>query len=44
MFGDFNSWWGNTVDDVMMGLRNASNIVTSTRYSTAVYSSANSNI
>ena len=44
MFGDFNSWWGNTVDDVMMGLRNASNIATSTRYSTAVYSSANSNI
>ena len=44
MFWDFNSWWWNTVDDVMMGLRNASNIATSTRYSKAVYSSANSNI
>lgn len=44
MFWDFNSWWWNTIDDVMMGLRNASNIATSTRYSKAVYSSANSNI
>ena len=44
IFWDFASWGGNTVDDVMLAIRNASNVANSVRYSTAVYSSSNSNI
>ena len=44
IFWDFASWGWNTVDDVMLAIRNASNIANSVRYSTAVYCSANSNI
>ena len=44
IFWDFNSWWWNTIDDVIMGSRNASSIATNTKYSTWIYCSSNSNI
>ena len=44
IFWDFNSWWWNTIDDVIMGSRNASNIAINTKYSTWIYCSWNSNV
>ena len=44
MFWDFTSWGGNAIDDVIYSIRNASNIATNIRYSTAIFSSASGDI